>query len=116
MSQSMAKNPEAIYDIFLSELEQVLGKVDPHLAVRVMYLEREFPDVSPSASLSIKYGDGTNLDRKRYDLNSKYGFLTSGEGHGSIRVTGRMDMKIIQELSSDPKVETISGSATPASY
>ena len=116
MSQSVAKSAEQVYDSFLSQLKQLLGKVDPHLAVRMMYLEREFTEVFPSVSLQIKYKEGTNLDRKRYELNSRYGFMISGEGHGILRATGRMNMQTIEELSSDPNIETLSGSATPASY
>ena len=116
MSQSMAQSAEEAYDIFLSQLKQVLGKVDPHLAVRIMYLEREFTEVSPSVSLKINYKERANLDRKRHDLNSRYGFLISGEGHGVLRAAGRMNIKTIEELSSDPDIESMNGSATPASY
>ena len=116
MSQSMAQSAEEVYDRFLLELKRILGKVDPHLAVRIMYLEREFAEVYPSVSLKIKYKERANLDKKRYDLNSRYGFLIGGEGHGTLRVTGRMNMQIIEELSYDPDVETMGGFATPASY
>ena len=116
MAQSMAQSAEEIYDRFLLELKRILGKVDPHLAVRIMYLEREFAEVYPSVSLKIKYKERANLDKKRYDLNSRYGFLISSEGHGVLRATGRMNIKTIEELSSDPHVESMNGSTTPASY
>jgi hypothetical protein len=40
-----------------------------------MYYERRFTDVEPQVELHIHYKEGVNLDKKKDELDSKYGFL-----------------------------------------
>lgn len=106
---------EALYDGFISKLNQQLGKIDLTLAMSVMYFERKFSDISPSVILEIHYKSGTDLERKRSDFRSKRGLQGSIVGHDVV-VRGNLSLKEIQEISSDSNVEKITGSATCASY
>ncbi len=112
----MTQTIEAQYDNFIAEISNELRKVDPQLAMQVMYYERRFTDVAPQVELHIHYKDGTNLDRKKDELDSKYGFLIGKEGKHGIRATGLMNLNRIYEVSTDDDIEEISGVASCASY
>ena len=106
---------EALYDGFISELDKRLSKIDVKLAMNIMYFERKFPDISPSVILEIHYKDKADLERKRFEISSKRGLQSSMGGHAVV-VRGNLSLKEIQEISFDPDVEKITGSATCASY
>ena len=106
---------EALYDGFLSELDRRLGKVDLKLAMSIMYFERKFPEISPSVILEIHYKAKEDIERKRFELRSKRGLQSSLLGN-EVVARGNLNLKEIQEISSDPDVEKITGSATCASY
>jgi hypothetical protein len=106
---------ETLYDGFVSEMAQRLGKIDVKLAMSVMYFERKFPDISPSVILEIHYKDKTDLERKRFEIRSKRG-LQSSIGVHEVVARGNLSLKEIQEISADPNIEKITGSATCASY
>ena len=112
----MSQNVEGYYDSFLAELGSQLGKIDTHLAMQTMYYERKFPDVEPSVHLKIHYQDGTDLEKKRNEINSKYGFIISLEGKNTLKVAGLMDLETIRDISVDGQIVKISGSASCASY
>ena len=106
---------EARYDQFISELESTLPKVDVHLAMRMMYLERKFPTVDPSVELHIKFKNGVDVQKKEFQINAKFGLGTSSSGD-HVRATGRLNLEGLARLASNPDVEKIDGSATAASY
>ena len=106
---------EALYDGFLSELDRRLGEVDLKLAMSIMYFERKFPEISPSVILEIHYKAKADIERKRFELRSKRGLQSSLLGN-EVVARGNLNLKEIQEISSDPDVEKITGSATCASY
>lgn len=106
---------EVRYDKFLSEMESTLPKVDVHLAMRMMYLERKFPTVDPSVELSIKFKKGVDVQKKEFQINAKFALSTSSSGD-HVRATGRLNMEGLVRLASNPDVEKIEGSVTPASY
>lgn len=110
MSQSIGTQ----YDNFLDQLVDKLGKVSLKLATDVMYYERNFTDVEPKVELDIHYRDGTNMDKKKYELESTY--MVAREGKTAIRAVGLASMNDILELARDPDVKEISGFATCASY
>ncbi len=112
----MPQTIEAQYDNFISEIRTELRKVDPQLAMQVMYYERRCTDVEPQGELHIQYKEGTNLDKKKDELNLRHGFLVAREGKHGMRVTGLMNLNRIYEISTDDDIEEISGFASCASY
>jgi len=106
---------EARYDQFISELESTLPKVDVHLAMRMMYLERKFTTVDPNVELYIKFKNGVDVQKKEFQINAKFGLGTSSSGD-HVRATGRLNLEGLARLASNPDVEKITGSATAASY
>ncbi len=112
----MPQTIEAQYDNFISEIRTELRKVDPQLAMQVMYYERRFTDVEPQVELHTHYKEGANLDKKKDELESRYGLLIAKEGNHGMRVTGLMNLNRIYEISTDTDIEEINGFATCASY
>ncbi|HIE46999.1 MAG: hypothetical protein ABGW49_00285 [Nitrosopumilus sp.] len=106
---------EAQYDQFISTINQSMVKVDPNLAVKIMYLERKFPDVAPRVELDIEYNDGVDLERKQEIVRFRYGFQIQQRKHGFVAV-GRISVGVIEEFSKDMDVKYITGNATPSSY
>lgn len=109
-------NAEAAYDDFLSGLGQILKKIDVNFAMQVMYYERRFPTALPSVNLDVHYKDGCDLGKKRHEFGTKYGYMNGHMGEHGLIVKGNMDLKTIQEISNDSDIESISGSASCASY
>jgi hypothetical protein len=112
----MPQTIEDQYDNFISEISNELKKVAPQLAMQVMYYERRLTDVEPQVELHIHYKEGTNLDKKKDELESRYGFLIAKEGNHGMRITGLMNLNRIYEISTDSDIEEITGFATCASY
>ncbi|HYL65752.1 MAG TPA: hypothetical protein VEU72_01210 [Nitrosopumilaceae archaeon] len=112
----MPQTIETQYDNFISEVSNELQKVDPQLAMQVMYYERRFTDVDPHVELHIHYKEGTNLDKKKDELDERYGLLLGKEGNHGMRAVGIMNLNRIYEISTDDDVEEVSGFASCASY
>jgi hypothetical protein len=112
----MPQTIETQYDNFISEISNELKKVDPQLAMQVMYYERRFTDVEPQVELHIHYKEGTNLDKKKDELDSRYGLLIAKEDKHGMRATGLMNLNRIYEISTDDDIEEITGFASCASY
>jgi len=114
-------NAETAYDNFLVDIGKMLVKIDVNLAMQVMYYERKFLGPKflghyPSVDLDIHYKTGTNLEKKRYEFSSKYGYMSGHVGENGLIVKGNMDLKAIQEISCDSDIEKITGSASCACY
>jgi len=110
----MSQNVESQYDSFLDQLVSKLGKVDLKLATDVLYYERKFTDVEPKVELDIHYRDGTNIDKKKYELEASY--MVAREGERGIRAVGLASLTDLLVLAKDPDIEEIDGFATCASY
>jgi hypothetical protein len=110
----MSQNVETQYDSFLDQLTSKLGKINLKLATDVMYYERKFTDVAPKVELEIHYRDGTNIDRKKYELEASY--MVAREGKNGIRAVGLSSLADILKIAKDPDIEEIDGFATCASY
>ncbi len=110
----MSQSVEMQYDNFLDQLVSKLGKINLKLATDVMYYERNFTDVEPKVELDIHFKSGTNMDKKKYELESK--FLVAREGIHGIRAVGLSSLNDLIELAKDPEIEHIDGFATCASY
>ncbi len=111
----MSADAEFEIDSFLSRIENVLPKVDTKLVVKTMYFERTMQDVYPSAELYIHYKKGTNVERKRDEMRSVYGFM-AGLHDGGVYAKGNMNVGLIQKIAKDPDIEEITGDVTIASY
>ncbi len=110
----MSQSVETQYDNFLDQLVSKIGKINLKLATDVMYYERNFTDVEPKVELDIHYKSGTNMAKKKYELESK--FLVAREGSHGIRAVGLSSLNDLIELAKDPEIEHIDGFATCASY
>ena len=107
---------EQEYDKILTDIGNRIPKLDPILAMQIMYYERRFRDVEPQVELHSHYREGTNLDQKKAALASKYGFLIAKEPHSTLRLTGLMALSTVQQIASDPDVIELDGTASCASY
>jgi hypothetical protein len=84
--------------------------------MQIMYYERRFTDVEPQVELHIHYKEGVNLDKKKAELDSKYGFLIAREGKRTLRSIGLMNLNRVYAISTDDDVEQVNGFASCASY
>lgn len=112
----MSQLIEAEYDEFLKDIQDRLQKIEPDLAMQAMYYERKFTDIEPHAEIIVEYRGGVDPDKKRFELDKKYGFEMAVEDHDVLRVVGLMTLSTIYEISKDPDVERISGIVSCASY
>jgi hypothetical protein len=113
---NMSTNAEVVCDGFLTNLDQVLGKIDMELALQVMLFERKMQDVDPCVELEIHYKSGTDIPRKIFEVREKYGFEVAGHGKDIVLAKGNMNMSRLQEISRDQDIEKMTGSASIASY
>lgn len=111
----MSQEVETSYDRFLADLDRKLVKIDVELAMKLMYLERKFPEVKPNVELSIKLKSGVDAKEKAYTINKKFGWRTASQGNHVI-VAGRTNLEDLIRLSSNSYVEEVTGTASPASY
>jgi hypothetical protein len=107
---------ETQYDTFLMSLKETVKNVDVNLMLKIMYLERKLPSVSPHVELELKLKPGINRVKKEAYVRSKYGFQTSFLGEHDLFAVGQMNMDLVEEIANDSDIEKISGVATPASY
>lgn len=112
----MSADAETIYDGFLANLEKTLGKIDIELALQVMLFERKMPDAYPLLELEIHYKNGTDVSSKASEIRDRYGFQVAVHGKNEVLARSKMSMDIIQEISRDPQIEKLTGSASIASY
>lgn len=112
----MSQEIESMYDYVLENISSKLQKIDPGLAMRVMEYERKFSDVAPAVNLHVHYKAGTDSEKKLDQLRSRYGYCMAKEGKSSLLAQGNMSLKTIEAISNDPEVETVTGSASIASY
>ena len=112
----MSQVIEQEYDHILAEIESKMSKIDPGLAMQTMYYERKFTDVEPQVELHVHYRDGVDLSQKRTIMESKYGFLVAKEPHETLRMIGLMTLSTIQQISNDPDISEIDGTAYCCSY
>lgn len=93
----MSQNVETQYDGFLDQITSKLGKIDLKLATDVMYYERKFTDVEPKVELDVHYRNGTNMDKKKYELEASY--MVAREGENGIRAVGLASLADILKLA-----------------
>ena len=106
---------EVQYEEFLSSIGREIPNADVNMLVKIMYLERKLPDVSPRVELHMEYKSGIDPMKKQEEMRQKYGFPTQTSPHG-LTAVGQMNIDIIEEISKDSDIKHMSGNATPASY
>jgi hypothetical protein len=101
------------YKAVLSDMFQ--NKVDPDLAMKIMYLERKLPDAEPKVELDIEVNPRADASEMAYQINSKFGFQASAHKN-HLTVVGRTNVDKLAKLAAHPDIKWISGLATPASF
>lgn len=56
------------------------------------------------------------MDKKKDELDSKYGFLIAREGKRTLRSIGLMNLNRVHDILTDDDVEQVNGFASCASY
>ena len=111
----MGSELESIYDQYVENLRKGLPKVDPNLSHRVMYLERKLASEyvkEPHVILFAEYKQGTDMEKKLYDLREK--FSLEAENSGDVLLAmGRMKLDKIQEIATDADLVKLSGKVSP---
>jgi hypothetical protein len=111
----MSQAVESDYDKSITEISNKMHKIDQRLVIQTLYFERTLSNVEPQVELHIHYKLGSDLDRKKYELSKRCGFLIAGERNNGLRV-GLMILGTIYAISQDSEIEEIPGSASCASY
>ncbi len=109
----MTLSLEGIYQ----EINQQTPTLDPNLAIRIMQIQTSLEKIHPSRSkphvhLYIKYKDGISFQEKVDKMRDKYPIqcAVSRWGDGVI-VSGLMNVKNVQTISSDPDIAEVKGEA-----
>jgi hypothetical protein len=107
---------EASFDEYRTYLENLLNhKIEPDLALKIMYLERRLPDVEPKTEIDIRVKNDIVATKLKDEISNKFGYqVSSHKNH--LTVVGLMNVEKLAKLASHPDIEWISGNATPASY
>jgi hypothetical protein len=105
------------YQSFKKRIVQLIPKVDEDLILQVLKFQTTKEEWPGSVTLRIKYKRNleSDIDTKKERLYQKYKMLPSEMDDRTLRfkVLG-VYLKDITELSQDPEVEHISGSAEPS--
>jgi Trp operon repressor len=103
------------YDRFLTIIKQTMPQVETNFLLKIMYLERALPDVSPRVEMHVEYKEGVNVERKQEIVRQRYGLPVQPVDEGLI-ADGQINVGMIEEFCQDSDIKHISGQATPASY
>lgn len=108
---------ENTYDQYISDLQKAVPNIDSNLLHRVMYLERKLAKEyvkSPHCILTIEYKDGTNMDKKLYNLREKDSLEAEyTDTHNILLAMGRMNTDTLKEIASDADIINIQGKSNP---
>ena len=63
---------EKLYDDFLNSIAVAHPKVNNNLLVKIMALERKFPDSLPHVHLEIAFKEGIDIEHPKYDISEKH--------------------------------------------
>ena len=109
---------ENLYDNFLNRVAAAYPKVNNNLLVKIMALERKFPNSLPHVHLEVDFKEGIDIDRPKYDISEKHHVQVAIHRWEKTKlvVTGMMDVNAVAEISSHDSVTQIVGSASAAYY
>jgi hypothetical protein len=105
------------YQNFMKRISQLIPKVDEDLVLQILKFQTMKEEWPGSVTLRIKYqkDSETDLNTKKAKLYEKYKMLPSEMDDRTLRFKALgIYIEDISELSQDPEVEYISGSAEPS--
>jgi|ERR671911_192526 Fe-S-cluster formation regulator IscX/YfhJ len=105
------------YQNFKKRISQLIPKVDEDLVLQILKFQTMKEEWPGSVTLRIKYQKDleTDLNTKKEKLYEKYKMLPSEMDDRTLRFKALgVYIEDISELSQDPEVEYISGSAEPS--
>ena len=117
---------ESIYDTCITELKNEHDNIDPYLLMKIMYLERtasttmameqkgQLPNAPPMVEIEIKFKKGADTGKIVSDLQSR-GIPTMFHGD-KVFIKSTLTADDLCDIASNPDVEMIHGTATPASF
>lgn len=114
------------FDDFVESLKKQLGKVDIDLALKTLYLERQITrGDKPKVELFVCYRPGSDLEKKKYELNEAFPCLSTTSFTNNVKVENcervikvecLTDLKTIHKLSEDDDIEKVYGTASLGSF
>jgi hypothetical protein len=105
------------YQNFMKRISQLIPKVDEDLVLQILKFQTMKEEWPGSVTLRIKYqkDSETDLNTRKAKLYEKYKMLPSEMDDRTLRFKALgIYIEDISELSQDPEVEYISGSAEPS--
>ncbi|MPZ08490.1 MAG: hypothetical protein GEU26_19115 [Nitrososphaeraceae archaeon] len=117
MSNNIQESITIEYQNFKKRIAQLFPKVDEDLVLQILKFQTMKQEWPGSVTLKIKYQKGieTDLSTKKEKLYEKYKMLPSEMDDRTLRFKALgIYLNDIDELSQDPAVEYISGSAEPS--
>ena len=109
---------ENLYDNFLNKVAAAYPKVNNNLLVKIMALERKFPNSLPHVHLEIEFKENIDIEHPKYDISEKHHVQVAVHRWEKTKlvVTGLMNVSTVAEISSHDSVIQIVGSASAAYY
>ncbi len=117
---------EKQYDDFIGEFEKNLGKVDVSLALKTLYLQKKLiHGEKPKLEVYFCYRPGTDLEKKRIELDKMFACLSStfftekskvSNCERILKVECLTDLKTLYEVSKDEDIDSITGEASLGSF
>lgn len=105
------------YQNFIKRISQLIPKVDQDLVLQILKFQTTKEEWRGSVTLRIKYQKNLEIDlnSKKGELYEKYKMLPSEMDDRTLRFKALgVYLEDISELSQDPEVEYIGGSAEPS--
>ena len=105
------------YQNFIKRISQLIPKVDQDLVLQILKFQTTKEEWRGSVTLRIKYQKNLEIDlnSKKGKLYEKYKMLPSEMDDRTLRFKALgVYLEDISELSQDPEVEYIGGSAAPS--
>jgi hypothetical protein len=102
------------YASFIAKAAELFPKVDQKLLVNILRYETAYSDWEGNALLKIMYPAGTDLEKKKEWIYSKYNRIPSIEENKTVRFKAiKMYVEELAELlSEDPEIEYVTGTTT----
>ncbi len=102
------------YQEFLQKAADLFPKADQKLILSMLYYETLYSDWEGNVLLKVVYPSGTDMERKKEMLYSRYQLMPSIEQDKTVRFKAiRMYIEELDSLiRSDPDIEFVTGSAT----
>ena len=109
---------EPYFHQFFQDVVRTNPKVDPELLIKVMMFQvnlRNYagPDI-PHVHLDVQYRDGTDLHQKQEEARDKYPIeITTNKWGDGVIFSGRMGVRHVEKIASDPDIVKVTGKASP---